>query len=57
MAQPGGATACWASAAQGWPLALPVQVVEMAPAPGLAAEVKEKLYEAAVKLARHIGYR
>ncbi|EFN52428.1 hypothetical protein CHLNCDRAFT_138936 [Chlorella variabilis] len=33
------------------------KVVEMAPAPGLAAEVKEKLYEAAVKLARHIGYR
>lgn len=33
------------------------KVVEMAPAPMLAEDVKNKLYEDAVKLAKHCGYR
>ena len=33
------------------------QVVEIAPAPGLAADIKEKLYADAVRLAKHVGYR
>ncbi len=31
--------------------------MEIAPAPGLDTGIKEQLYAAAVKLARHIGYR
>lgn len=33
------------------------QVVEIAPAPNLAQEVKDALYADAVKLAKHVGYR
>ncbi len=33
------------------------QVVEIAPAPNLDAGVKAALYDDAVKLARHVGYR
>jgi len=33
------------------------KVVEIAPAPGLAEDVKQKLYHDAVKLAKHCGYR
>eukprot|EP00879_Flechtneria_rotunda_P008891 GHRR01009311.1.p1 GENE.GHRR01009311.1~~GHRR01009311.1.p1 ORF type:complete len:945 (+),score=298.10 GHRR01009311.1:108-2942(+) len=33
------------------------KVVEIAPAPGLADEIKEALYADAVKLARHVKYR
>lgn len=33
------------------------KVVEMAPAYGLADEIKARLYEDAVKLAKHVGYR
>lgn len=33
------------------------QVVEIAPAPSLAPEIKKALYEDAVKLAKHVGYR
>lgn len=33
------------------------QVVEMAPSYGLNPRVRQELYDAAVKLARHVGYR
>lgn len=33
------------------------KVVEMAPAPGLDPAVKARLFEDAVRLARHVGYR
>jgi len=33
------------------------KVVELAPAPNLAQEIKEKLYSDAVQLAKHCGYR
>lgn len=33
------------------------KVVELAPAPGLAQEIKDRLYTDAVKLAKHCGYR
>ena len=37
--------------------ALDAQVVEMAPAPGLAVDIKQRLYDDAVRLAKHVGYR
>ncbi len=37
--------------------ALPPQVVEMAPAPGLDASLRQALFDDAVKLAKHVGYR
>ena len=36
---------------------LPPQVVEMAPAPGLDASLRQALFDDAVKLAKHVGYR
>jgi len=34
-----------------------LQVVEIAPAPNLAQDIKDALYADAVKLAKHVGYR
>ena len=34
-----------------------LQVVEIAPAPNLAQNIKDALYADAVKLAKHVGYR
>lgn len=45
------------SSAPSPPCLAPLQVVEMAPAPGLDEGLRQALFDDAVKLAKHVGYR